>query len=271
MIAIWLATMLGFAGENGPMTDVDIHEANWVVVNDGVMGGRSAGQVSASGGAVVFQGILSLENNGGFSSTWVRGLGAAPSDARGIQVQLRGDGREYGLTMRRRDVPIRAGSYRVGIQTTSQETITVDLPLAAFEARSFGRPMYNAPNLALQPQRITEVGLILADKNPGPFRVEVLSMRWIRGPQATVAEREQVRATLFDAISSGVQSFNDGNHRRCRMTYRDALRSLITQHADQLLEDERKMIPRILEISDAGNDTQAAWLLRRAIDATLER
>ena len=40
----------------------------WVVINDGVMGGRSESQVVYSDEALLFTGNLSLENNGGFAS-----------------------------------------------------------------------------------------------------------------------------------------------------------------------------------------------------------
>ncbi|WP_372752280.1 CIA30 family protein [Mariniflexile sp.] len=43
--------------------------ADWVIVNDAVMGGKSAGSFSLTeDGFGLFQGELSLENNGGFSS-----------------------------------------------------------------------------------------------------------------------------------------------------------------------------------------------------------
>ena len=41
---------------------------NWYVVNDGVMGGLSKGYISETETGVRFQGVVSLENNGGFSS-----------------------------------------------------------------------------------------------------------------------------------------------------------------------------------------------------------
>jgi hypothetical protein len=41
---------------------------NWSVINDGVMGGLSKGTAGFSKQGVLFQGNISLENNGGFSS-----------------------------------------------------------------------------------------------------------------------------------------------------------------------------------------------------------
>ena len=43
-------------------------EVTWRAVNDGVMGGLSEGDLELRDGVLNFSGVLSLENNGGFSS-----------------------------------------------------------------------------------------------------------------------------------------------------------------------------------------------------------
>ena len=43
-------------------------EPGWTAVNDGVMGGVSRGGAKLIDGSLHFRGILSLDNNGGFSS-----------------------------------------------------------------------------------------------------------------------------------------------------------------------------------------------------------
>ena len=40
----------------------------WNIINDGVMGGLSEGKTWTTDDSVTFQGTVSLENNGGFSS-----------------------------------------------------------------------------------------------------------------------------------------------------------------------------------------------------------
>ena len=58
---------------NNNMVLVDFDEdstlANWAVVNDGVMGGESQGKfyIDTEGNGI-FEGTISLENNGGFAS-----------------------------------------------------------------------------------------------------------------------------------------------------------------------------------------------------------
>ena len=60
------------AKENQRVAEFGAGEADrleWRIVNDGVMGGLSKGNISfTDGGTMVFKGNLSLENNGGFSS-----------------------------------------------------------------------------------------------------------------------------------------------------------------------------------------------------------
>ncbi|GAL27685.1 hypothetical protein JCM19239_3289 [Vibrio variabilis] len=41
---------------------------NWDATNDNVMGGISSGTMTYSNGRSLFSGVISLENNGGFSS-----------------------------------------------------------------------------------------------------------------------------------------------------------------------------------------------------------
>ena len=41
---------------------------NWVIINDTVMGGRSRARIDIENQHLVFNGYLSLENNGGFAS-----------------------------------------------------------------------------------------------------------------------------------------------------------------------------------------------------------
>lgn len=71
------------------------HVKAWEVTNDGVMGGISQGTWYQEDDYVVFEGDVSLENNGGFSSVRV---GFRPVDLSaydGIVLRVRGDGQKY--------------------------------------------------------------------------------------------------------------------------------------------------------------------------------
>ena len=146
----------------------------WRPVNDGVMGGRSEGRVKINEDQKMeFFGTLSLENNGGFAS--VRSMPRDMSLQKGdtIVARIRGDGREYSLNLyvpRRRT----AFSYRAFFKTKKEEWIEVRIPLDKFEATSFGNVVRDQP---LQPSEVNGLGILLGDKNAGPFKLEV---DWIK-------------------------------------------------------------------------------------------
>lgn len=146
----------------------------WRSVNDGVMGGRSDGRVRwNSDGHLNFFGTLSLANNGGFASIRARGDDLALDQDDVIAVRVRGDGREYKFNVYT-DANLRSYSYRQSFRTRKDEWIEVELPVKSFVATWRGR-VYR--NVKLNPGRISGMGILLGDKRPGPFQLDV---DWIR-------------------------------------------------------------------------------------------
>lgn len=145
----------------------------WQIVNDGVMGGRSQSRfIINEDSQLVFSGVLSLANNGGFASVRSRGKPLNLRDEDTISVRVKGDGRKYTLNLypaTRRT----AFSYRVDFQTKKDEWITVEAPLSSFRATSFGRPVGTPPVRASQ---VNSIGILLGDKQPGAFRIVVDSI-----------------------------------------------------------------------------------------------
>jgi hypothetical protein len=143
-------------------------EPEWIVVNDGVMGGRSAGFVRVEEGMLRFTGTL-VTQGGGFTS--VRAQRSADlSGQLGLELRVRGSGRRfevevgdgargYGRTISRR------ASF-----PTSTEWTLVRVPFSALGSSIFGQTV-NAPPIDLT--RISSVGLYMADGQDGPFRLEV--------------------------------------------------------------------------------------------------
>jgi hypothetical protein len=249
------------AGPLGNLAGLD-----WRVVNDGVMGGVSSGQVVVEDRAVVFTGQLSLDNNGGFVSirTAPRDLGLA--GARELRVTVRGDGRVWDLTLRRADVPLRAGSYRVSVATTP-EPVTVVIPLSAFRPTSFGRPVGGAPALDAGLAQIDSVGFLLADKQPGPYVLEVLGLEPVGEAAPRGPGLGDVRKALAAAVSVGVPAFNAGEIERCREVYADVLARHVAHPA--LTAGERAMVQEALGSAVDQPPTEGAWTLRHAIDTVL--
>ena len=74
---------------------------DWIVVDDVVMGGRSISTFKLNeDGFGVFEGSVSLDNNGGFSSVRYRFQKAESKQFTTIVVKLRGDGKEYQLRIK---------------------------------------------------------------------------------------------------------------------------------------------------------------------------
>lgn len=152
--------------------DFDTAQATaWFVVNDGVMGGRSSSALRAvKGGVGVFEGNLSLENNGGFASVRTELPPGALSGVSQIVLRVRGDGNRYQLRLR----PGRQSdgvAYGAGFDTEPGEWVTVELPTGAFEPTFRGyRPRGVGP---LDPSQIGQLGIMLTDKQDGPFRLEI--------------------------------------------------------------------------------------------------
>ncbi len=150
-------------------------DREWLTVNDGVMGGVSEGRFRiGEDGMLEFTGVLSLENNGGFASVRSRenDLGLRAGDV--LVARVRGDGREYALNLY---VPGRmpAFSYRFPFETRKDEWIDVRVPLGEFRATSFGRPVPGAA--PVEAATVNSIGFLLADKNAGPFRLVVDTIR----------------------------------------------------------------------------------------------
>ena len=70
-------------------------------VDDRVMGGRSASRFRiAPEGIGVFEGVVSLENNGGFASVRSGIDNVDLGSAAGVLIRVRGDGSHYRLSLR---------------------------------------------------------------------------------------------------------------------------------------------------------------------------
>ena len=162
--------------------------SRWSTVHDTVMGGRSSGTVERTeAGTLVFRGKLSLENNGGFASFRSDRLDLDIAGSEGLEVRLKGDGRSYIWSCDMRGVPVFGGGYWQEFATEAGAWTTVRLPWSAFEPYSFGNKMRGQP--AMDPARLSAMGVYLYDKQTGPFVLEIdsISAYW-PGDPAPAAE-----------------------------------------------------------------------------------
>jgi len=143
-------------------------EAEWDVVNDGVMGGRSSGFVKVEDGALRFTGTL-VTQGGGFTS--VRAPRAIDLTGEvGIELRVRGGGRQFevevddGVRTYGRNV-----SRRASFPTTAEWTL-IRVPFSALRSTIFGQTVNARP---IDLTRIRGLGIYIADGQDGPFRLEV--------------------------------------------------------------------------------------------------
>ena len=170
-----LACSVAVAEEDHARVLFDFSDAEaarqWQTVNDGVMGGRSDGRFGVTESQTMeFFGTLSLENNGGFASVRSRAKKLDLRQKDTLVARVKGDGRIYTFNLY---VPTRrmAFSYRIEFKTKQDTWIEVRAPLQDFVATSFGRIVENAA--PMNPQEVNSIGVLLGDKKPGPFRLEV--------------------------------------------------------------------------------------------------
>ena len=142
----------------------------WRSVDDEVMGGVSQSTFSITEqNTGVFSGELSLENNGGFASVRRNVEAIDFETVEAIALRVKGDGRSYQLRLQ--TATNDSISYRAAFETTADEWLEVRIPLLEMEPVFRGRVIADAPKLA--PSEIKQLGFLLADKQPGTFRLEV--------------------------------------------------------------------------------------------------
>ena len=150
----------------------------WPSIDDVVMGGRSASTMRIEGRVAVFRGQVSLDG-GGFAS--VRSLPERRdlSAFLGVTLRLRGDGKRYGLRLRN-DPAFDGVNYQAQITTRPGHWDEVRLAFEALRPLLRGRAMPGVP--PLDRSSVWTFGLIIAERQAGPFRLEIECIRAYAGP-----------------------------------------------------------------------------------------
>ena len=140
------------------------------VVNDGVMGGVSQSRFSHDPEGVLIEGIVSLENGGGFAS--VRSPIVVPVGATALNVTMRGDEKLYKLVLRT-DASTRAPLYQAEFFATREWKIHRFVS-SDFKASFRGRSV-DAPELVFSAVR--EIGVLIANQQSGTFRLQIKNVQ----------------------------------------------------------------------------------------------
>ena len=144
----------------------------WMVINDNVMGGRTQATKTITDSSLLLNGILSLENNGGFSS--IRATNSADlSDYKTVTIQYKSDYdfafrlelyREFWLP-----------NYKVFLSNSKNKWITKSFKLADFKQSIMGKDV-NEKITEEQLASVIRMGFITAEKSETAFVLEIDSI-----------------------------------------------------------------------------------------------
>lgn len=158
--------------EKKAATLVDFAEqpADWRNIDDVVMGGLSSSGFRIIEGRAFFEGEVSLKNNGGFASVRSRPRDHDLSEAQGVLLRVRGDGKRYAFRLRTTDA-FDGISYESRFKTIVDKWMTISIPFEAFRAVYRGRQVRDAAPLNLK--SVKSLGFLISDKQAGRFRLEI--------------------------------------------------------------------------------------------------
>jgi monofunctional biosynthetic peptidoglycan transglycosylase len=135
------------------------------------MGGISHSEMRFTAeNTALFEGTVSLENYGGFASVRTHPRPYQLGGYDGLILRVRGDGKRYKLRLRT-NASFDGIAYQSDFDTQPDVWITLQVPFAAFVPVYRGRTLTGVP--ALNPAEIQQFGFLIADKQQGPFRLEI--------------------------------------------------------------------------------------------------
>lgn len=148
---------------------------DWMIVNDGVMGGLSKSRfVLSDRNTAVFSGNVTLENNGGFASTRTKAMQFQLDDDKGLLIRVKGDGKKYQFRIRT-DNRFDGVSYRYHFETLKGQWQTIAVPFDQCVPVFRGRVLQNVKPVL--PKDIRQLGILVSDNQTGNFQLEI---DWIK-------------------------------------------------------------------------------------------
>jgi len=152
----------------------------WRNVDDGVMGGVSSSRIEPASHSVPdapgarFVGTVSLENNGGFASVRSTPARIDLTGCNGLELELVGDGHMYKLSIRL-DSDFDGVSYQANLTPPAGTVSRTRIAFADLVPMWRGRRVPDAP--PFDPTRVTQIGLVIGDKQAGAFELGLVAIR----------------------------------------------------------------------------------------------
>ena len=147
----------------------------WRTIDDVVMGGVSKSTISAGGeGTALFAGTVSLENFGGFASASSLPSAYDLTGFTGIVIRVKGDGKRYKFSVKT-DTTFTGFSYQASFATEQGAWTELRFAFKSFVPTFRGRIMDSEK--PIDSAQIKSFGFLIADKQQGPFHLEI---DWIK-------------------------------------------------------------------------------------------
>jgi NADH dehydrogenase [ubiquinone] 1 alpha subcomplex assembly factor 1 len=140
---------------------------NWYIINDDVMGGVSQSDIAINeSGNAVFEGLVSLENNGGFCSVRYNNE-IITTGYEKVTFRIKGDGKRYQLRIKADSGD--SYSYVYWFDTSGKwetKEILLKSLYPVFRGRNLDMPTFSN-------NKISEIGFFIGNKKNETFRLEI--------------------------------------------------------------------------------------------------
>ncbi|WP_340066587.1 CIA30 family protein [Ascidiimonas aurantiaca] len=141
---------------------------NWIIVDDVVMGGRSSGNFYINeNGHGVFEGNVSLENNGGFSSLRYQFNRVSTQPYSKIVLRVKGDAKRYQFRIKNNTSDYY--SY-ISYFMAPEQWETIEIPMNNMYPTFRGRKL-NMPDFS--GNSIEEIAFLIGNKKNESFKLEI--------------------------------------------------------------------------------------------------
>ena len=148
-------------------------QETWFPLNDDVVGGVSTGTFEfTEDNTLIFSGKVSLESHGGFASIRSKTDAVNLEGVKKFKLRVKGDGKSYYFNISSSNFVADPG-YQAGFDTKDGVWEEITITIDDFEP-AFGSN-YGKENLSMEEIRL--MGLIISDKQVGPFGLEI---DWIK-------------------------------------------------------------------------------------------
>lgn len=149
---------------------------DWMIVNDGVMGGLSESKAQLRENSLFFEGHISLENNGGFASIRSMKSSYDLSKYEKVKIRFRSKGRNFTLRFALSELYYKP-AFKHEFSSTSDDWESIELNLVDFKEYSMGQETGNRINQE-ELQKVIRIGIMLFDKQEGSFELEIDSIEF---------------------------------------------------------------------------------------------